>query len=81
MLVPEFLTKIETVTMAQSSYSPDFAAAYILFFPKLIAPMKGNRFASIDDMKKRKKKIKTGTINDTKKRISEVFRGLNKRWH
>ena len=52
--------------MPQSTYSPDLVPADFFLLPKLKTPMKGRRFAAIEEMK------------DTKKRASKVFRGLEK---
>ena len=66
MLVREFLSKNKTVIMPQLPYTPDD----FFFFPKLKTPMKLKHFATIEEMKEKS--------SDTKKRVSEVFRGLEK---
>ena len=43
-------------------------------FPKLKTPMKGERFVMIEEIKK----IETEAVGDTKKSVSEEFRGLEK---
>ena len=65
MPVREFLAKNKTVIMPQPLYTPDLAAADLFLFSRLKSPMKGKRFASIDEIKE-------------KARVSEVFRGLEK---
>ena len=61
--------------MPQSPYLPDLALANFFLFPKLKTPMKEKRFATIEEFKR---KIETGTVGDTKKRFSELLRGLEK---
>ena len=63
--------------MPQVPYSLDLAPADFFLFSKLKTLVKGKHFAATGEIKK----IETGTVGDTKKRISEVFRGLEKRWH
>ena len=75
MLVREFLAKNKTVIMSQSPNSPDLAPADFFLFKQFKTPMKGKRFATVEEIKE---KSKTGTVGDTKKRILEVFRGLEK---
>ena len=55
MLVREFLVKNKTVIMPQPPYSPDLAHADCFLFPKLKAPMKGKRFATIVEIKEKSK--------------------------
>ena len=59
--------------MPQAPYSPDLAPADFCLFPKLKTPMKGKSFAMNEQIKD-----KSEVVGDTKKRISEVFRGLGK---
>ena len=64
------------IIMPQPPYSsPDLVAADFLLFPKLKTPMKGKCFAAIEKIKE---KSKQKLLGDTKKGISEVFRGLQK---
>ena len=51
MLVREFLAKNKTIIMPQPSYSPDLASADFVLFPKLKTPVKGKRFATIEEIK------------------------------
>ena len=52
MLVCEFFVKNKTVIMPQPPYSPDLATADFFLFLKLKTPMKGKRFATIEEIKK-----------------------------
>ena len=49
----EFLAKNKTVIMHQPTYSPDLAPAEFFLFPKLKTPMKGKRFATIEEIKEK----------------------------
>ena len=51
----EFLTKNKIVIMYQPSYSTDLAPANFFLFPKLKMPMKGKRFAKIEEIKEKSK--------------------------
>jgi len=51
----DFLAKNKTVIMPQSPYSPDLAPCDFFLFPKLKIPMKGKRFATIDEIKSESK--------------------------
>ena len=62
MLVREFLVKNKTVIMPQPLYSPDLASVDFFLFTNLIEEIKEN----------------TGAVGDIKKRVSEVFRKLEK---
>ena len=55
MLEREFLAKNKTVIMSQPPYSPDLAPANFFLFPKLKTPMKGKRFATIEELKEKSK--------------------------
>ena len=57
--------------MAQPPYLPDLAAAEFFLFPKLKTPTKGKRLATTEE-------IEAGDVGDTKKLVSEMFRGLEK---
>ena len=78
LLVRNFLAKKNMVIMLQPRYSPDLAPCDFFLFPRLKRPMKGRRFATIEE-------IKTESLRElgyTKKCISKVLRGLEKkRWH
>jgi transposase len=47
LLVCEFLAKHKTTVVPQPPYSPDFAPADFLLFPKLKSTLKGHRFQTI----------------------------------
>ena len=61
--------------MPQPLYSPDLAPVDFFLLPKLKTPMKGKRSDAIEKIKK---KIETEAVDDTKKHVSEEFRGLEK---
>ena len=72
MLVRKLLARNKTVIVAQPPYSPDLAPADFFLFSKLKTSMKGKELATIEEIKE--KSIKA----IPKKRISEVFRRLEK---
>ncbi|UYV79390.1 hypothetical protein LAZ67_17002447 [Cordylochernes scorpioides] len=51
LLVRDFLTKNNTLMMPQPPYSPDLAPCDFFLFPKMKRPMKGRRYATLDEMK------------------------------
>ncbi|UYV62143.1 hypothetical protein LAZ67_1007985 [Cordylochernes scorpioides] len=51
LLVRDFLAKNNTLMMPQPPYSPDLAPCDFLLFPKLKRPMKGRRYATLDEIK------------------------------
>ena len=53
MLVREVLAKNKTVIMSQPLYSADLAPADFFLFPKLKTPIKGKRFATIEEIKEK----------------------------
>ena len=61
--------------MPQPLYSPDLAPADFFLYPKLKTPMKGKRFAMIEEIKEKSERL---AVSDTKKRVSAVFRLLKK---
>ena len=61
--------------MPQPPYSPDLVPAGFPLFPKLKTPMKGKRFAMIEEIKE---KSPTRAVGNTKNHVSEVFRELEK---
>ena len=72
LLVRNFLAKNNTVIVLQPPYSPDLAPCDFFLFPRFKRPMKGRRFATIEE-------IKTETLRELKEKcISEVLRGLDK---
>ena len=68
-LVREFLAKNKTVIRTHPPYSAQMAPADFFLFLKLKTPMKGKRFATIEE---------TGAVGDTKKCVSHGFGGLEK---
>ena len=73
MLVRVFMAKKKTVIMPHWMCSSDLAPADVLLFPKLKRPLKGKRFAMIEDIKD---KSKQELLAIPKKRDSEVLLGL-----
>ncbi|UYV70186.1 hypothetical protein LAZ67_7002112 [Cordylochernes scorpioides] len=51
LLVRDFLAKNNTLMMPQPPYSPDLAPCDFFLFPKLKRPMKGRRYAMLDEIK------------------------------
>ncbi|UYV65404.1 hypothetical protein LAZ67_3004252 [Cordylochernes scorpioides] len=51
LLVRDFLAKNNTLIMPQPPYSPDLAPCDFFLFPKLKRPMKGRRYATLDEIK------------------------------
>ncbi|KYN36550.1 hypothetical protein ALC56_09095, partial [Trachymyrmex septentrionalis] len=78
LLVREFLTKNNTLMMPQPPYSPDLAPCDFFLFPKLKRPMKGRRYATIEE-------IKTASMEElnkiTKNNFLKCFEDWKKRWH
>ena len=65
-----FLANNNFILMPQPTYSPDLATCNFFLFPKLKRPMKGQRFATIEE-------IKIASLEDLKA-ISKVLQGLEK---
>ena len=63
--------------MPQSLYSPDSAADFFLF-PKLKTPMKGKRFAKIEEIEE---KFKHELSAIPKSAFQKFFKDWKKRWH
>ena len=76
--VREYLAKNVTVIMPQPPYSLDLAPADILLFQKLKTTMKGNHFATIEEIKE-KSKQKLLAVQTA--RFRSVSRIGKKRWH
>ncbi|UYV66451.1 hypothetical protein LAZ67_4001721 [Cordylochernes scorpioides] len=51
LLVRDFLAKNNTLMMPQPPYSPDLPPCDFFLFPKLKRPMKGRRYATLDEIK------------------------------
>ncbi|KAG5326444.1 MOS1T transposase, partial [Acromyrmex heyeri] len=78
LLVREFLSKNNTLMMPQPPYSPDLAPCDFFLFPKLKRPMKGRRYATIEEIKTAsKEELNKITKND----FLKCFEDWKKRWH
>ncbi|KAG5317509.1 MOS1T transposase, partial [Acromyrmex heyeri] len=78
LLVREFLAKNNTLMMPQPPYSPDLAPCDFFLFPKLKRPMKGRRYATIEEIKTASKE----ELNKiTKNEFLKCFEDWKKRWH
>ena len=78
MLLREFLAKNKTVILPQPPYSPDLTPADFFRFPKLKTPMKGKRFATIEEIKE---KSKQELLALPKSAFQKCFEDWKKRWH
>ena len=78
LLVRNFLTKNNTVIMPQPPYSPDLAPCDFFLFPRLKRPMKGRRFATIEE-------IKTESLRELKvipkSAYQKCFEDWKNSWH
>ncbi|UYV74413.1 hypothetical protein LAZ67_11003474 [Cordylochernes scorpioides] len=78
LLVRDFLAKINTVMMPQPPYSPELAPCDFFLFPKLKRPMKGRRYATLDEIKTAsKEELKKIFKND----FLKCFEDWKNRWH
>ncbi|KAG5348098.1 MOS1T transposase, partial [Acromyrmex charruanus] len=78
LLVREFLAKNNTLMMPQPPYSPDLAPCDFFLFPELKRPMKGLRYATIEEIKTAsKEELNKITKND----FLKCFEDWKKRWH
>ena len=75
MLMREFLIKNKTLIMPEPPYTPDLASADFFRFPKLKTRCKKSVLLRL---RRDKRKIETGAVGNTKKRISEMLRELEK---
>ena len=77
LLVRNFLAKNNTVLLSQPPYSPDLALCDFFLFPILKRPMKGRRFATIEE-------IKTESLRELKdipkSAYQKCFEDWKKRW-
>ena len=77
LIVREFLAKNNMLMMPQPPYSPDLAPCDFFLFPKLKRPMKGRRYATIEE-------IKTASLEElnkiTKNDFFKCFEDWKKRW-
>ncbi|UYV65463.1 hypothetical protein LAZ67_3004436 [Cordylochernes scorpioides] len=78
LLVRDFLAKNNTLMMPQPQYFPDLAPCDFFLFPKLKRPMKGRRYATLDE-------IKTASKEELKKIFKKdflkCFEDWKNRWH
>ncbi|UYV79546.1 hypothetical protein LAZ67_17003073 [Cordylochernes scorpioides] len=78
LLVRDFLAKNNTLMMPQPPYSPDLAPCDFFLIPKLKRPMKGRRYATLDE-------IKTASKEELKKILKndflKCFEDWKNRWH
>ncbi|UYV76619.1 hypothetical protein LAZ67_14001482 [Cordylochernes scorpioides] len=78
LLVSDFLAKNNTLMMPQPPYYPDLAPCDFFLFPKLKRPMKGRRYATLDE-------IKTASKEELKKILKndflKCFEDWKNRWH
>ncbi|UYV84478.1 hypothetical protein LAZ67_X002338 [Cordylochernes scorpioides] len=78
LLVRDLLAKNNTLMMPQPPYSPELAPCNFLLFPKLKRPMKGRRYATLDE-------IKTASKEELKKILKndflKCFEDWKNRWH
>ncbi|UYV70168.1 hypothetical protein LAZ67_7002057 [Cordylochernes scorpioides] len=78
LLVREFLAKTNTLMMPQPPYSPDLSPCDFFLFPKLKRPMKGRRYATLDEIKTASKaELKKILKND----FLKCFENWKNRWH
>ncbi|UYV62563.1 hypothetical protein LAZ67_2001108 [Cordylochernes scorpioides] len=77
LLVHDFLAKNNTLMMPQQPYSPDLAPCDFFLFPKLKRPMKGRRYATLDEIKTAsKEELKNIFKND----FLKCFEDWKNRW-
>ncbi|UYV78297.1 hypothetical protein LAZ67_16000889 [Cordylochernes scorpioides] len=78
LLVRDLLSKNNTLMMLQPPYSPDLAPCDFFMFPKLKRPMKGQRYATLDEIKTTsKEELKNIFKND----FLKCFEDWKNRWH
>ncbi|UYV70483.1 hypothetical protein LAZ67_7003251 [Cordylochernes scorpioides] len=78
LLVRDLLAKNNTLMMPQPPYSPDLAPCDFFLFPKLKRPMKGRRYATLDEIKRAsKEELKKILKND----FLKCFEDWKNRWH
>ncbi|UYV85044.1 hypothetical protein LAZ67_X004391 [Cordylochernes scorpioides] len=73
LLVRDLLAKNNTLMMPQPPYSPDLPPCDFFLFPKLKRPMKGRRYATLDE-------IKTASKEELKKILKKYFLKCFKDW-
>ncbi|UYV73518.1 KDM1A [Cordylochernes scorpioides] len=78
LLVRDLFAKNNTLMMPQPPYSPDLAPCDFFLFPKLKRPMKGRRYAMLDEIKMAsKEELKKILKND----FLKCFEDWKNRWH
>ncbi|UYV65545.1 hypothetical protein LAZ67_3004659 [Cordylochernes scorpioides] len=78
LLVRVFLAKNSTLMMPQPPYSPDLPPCDFFLFPKRKRPMKGRRYATLDEIKTAsKEELKKIFKND----FLKCFEDWKNRWH
>ncbi|UYV70093.1 hypothetical protein LAZ67_7001761 [Cordylochernes scorpioides] len=78
LLVRDLLAKNNTLMMPQPPYSPDLAPCDFFLFPKLKRPMKGRRYATLDEIKTAsKEELKKIFKND----FLKCFEDWKNRWN
>ncbi|UYV76633.1 hypothetical protein LAZ67_14001537 [Cordylochernes scorpioides] len=78
LLVRDFLAQKHTLMMPQPPYSPDLAPCDFFLFPKLKRPMKGRRYATLDEIKTAsKEELKKIFKND----FLKCFEDWKNHWH
>ncbi|UYV84344.1 hypothetical protein LAZ67_X001901, partial [Cordylochernes scorpioides] len=78
LLVRDLLAKNNTLMMPQPTYSPDLAFCDFFLFPKLKRPMKGRRYATLDEIKTASKE---GLKKILKNDFLKCFEDWKNRWH
>ncbi|UYV65531.1 hypothetical protein LAZ67_3004610 [Cordylochernes scorpioides] len=79
LLLRDFLAKNNTQMIPQPPYSPELAPCDFFLFPKLKRPMKGQRYATLDEIKTASKE----ELKKTKKKkdFLKCFEDWKNRWH
>ncbi|UYV80513.1 hypothetical protein LAZ67_19000396 [Cordylochernes scorpioides] len=78
LLVRDHLAKNNTLMMPKAPYSPDLSTCDFFLFLKLKRPMKGRRYATLDEIKTAsKEELKKIFKND----FLKCFEDLKNRWH
>ncbi|UYV76770.1 hypothetical protein LAZ67_14001984, partial [Cordylochernes scorpioides] len=77
--VRDFLAKNNTLMMPQPPYSPDLAPCDFFLFPKLKRPMKGRRYATLDEIKTASKEELKEILK--KNDFLKCFEDWKNRWH
>ncbi|UYV64811.1 K02A2.6-like [Cordylochernes scorpioides] len=80
LLVRDFMAKNNTLMMPQPPYSPELAPCDFFLFPKLKRPMKGRRYATLDEIKTASKE-ELKKIKKKKKDFLKCFEDWKNRWH